>query len=70
MNLNVARSKVKEMMGIPHKFIYTGLRNQVDEFEGVILNCYPALFIVEVSDSQIKSFSYSDFILKNIRILS
>ena len=65
--------KIKEVVcsnvGKKKKFIFYGSRNQIDEFEGVILNCYPALFVVEVSNSHIKSFSYSDLLIGCLKIV-
>ena len=70
MNLDYAKNKVKEELGINHKFIYRGARNQMDEFEGKIIKCFPSIFIIETRDNVIKSFTYNDFIIKNIKILS
>jgi uncharacterized protein Veg len=69
MNLDIAKNKVKEKMGIHLKFIYRGARNQIEEFEGKIINCYPSIFIIETDDHFIKSFTYNDFIIKNIKII-
>lgn len=69
MNLDTAKNKVKSYLGIHHKFIYRGVRNQIEEFEGKIVECYPSIFIIETDDSTIKSFTYSDFIIRNIKII-
>ncbi len=69
MNLDTARNKVKSYLGIHLKFIYKGARNQIEEFEGKIINCYKSIFIIETDNHGIKSFTYSDFIIKNIKIL-
>ena len=69
MNLDTARNKVKSYLGIHLKFIYKGARNQIEEFEGKIINCYKSIFIIETDNHVIKSFTYSDFIIKNIKIL-
>lgn len=69
MNLDTAKNKVKTYLGIHLKFIYKGARNQIEEFNGVITKCYPSIFIIETDDHVIKSFTYSDFIIKNIKIL-
>lgn len=68
MMLDNVKKEVSSNIGKRKKFVFYGSRNQVDEFEGVILNCYPALFVVEVSDSQIKSFSYSDLLIGSLKI--
>lgn len=70
MNLNYAKEQVKQKIGVYSKFIYKGARNQIEEFEGTIIKCYPSVFIIKTSDNIIKSFSYNDFIIKNIKIMS
>ena len=70
MNLNYARTKVKEKLGIPSKFIYKGTRGQVEEFEGIITKCFSSVFIIETKDNITKSFTYNDFIIKNIKIIA
>lgn len=53
-----------------HTFFYRGMRNQNEKFEGRIIQCFPSIFIIETVDGVIKSFSYSDYIIKNIIIIS
>lgn len=69
MNLDTAKRLIKERLNIPSKFIYRGIRNQIEEFEGEIIECYPSIFLVKTSNNLIKSFSYNDFIIKNIKII-
>ena len=40
-------------------------RNKCEYIEGIILNAYPFLFTIK-TDNEIKSFSYSDVLTKNI----
>ncbi|MBQ9018798.1 MAG: hypothetical protein IJ097_00620 [Bacilli bacterium] len=70
MNLDYAKNKVMEQIGVNHKFMYKGCRNQTDEFEGKVIKCFPSIFLIQTDNNIIKSFTYSDFIIKNIRILS
>ena len=63
MNLDTARNKVKEKMGLHLKFIYKGARNQIEEFEGRIVECYPHIFMIETDNNVIKSFTYNDYII-------
>lgn len=69
MNLDSAKKKVYEMLGKQYKFVYRGARNQIEEFRGKIVKCYPSIFIIETDNHVIKSFTYSDFIIRNIKIL-
>lgn len=70
MNLDRAKEIVRERIGLDLKFIYRGARNQIEEFEGKIIKCYPAIFIIETDNHIIKSFTYNDFIIKNIKFIS
>lgn len=70
MNLSTAKQMIYEKVGVPLKFLSIGMRNQVEEFEGVITKCYSSTFLIVTTDSKIKSFSYNDFIIKNLKIIS
>ena len=43
-------------------------RNKIVEYNVVIKNLYEHIFLVEVDNKYIKSFSYSDIITKTIKI--
>ena len=68
MNLNKAREVIKSYLFKQCRFIYRGSRNQIDEFDGTIVQCYPSIFLIKTSDGTFKSFSYNDFIIRNIKI--
>ena len=40
-------------------------RNKYEYIEGVVLNTYPFLFTIK-TENEVKSFSYSDVLTKNI----
>ena len=44
------------------KFRYNGSRNQIEEFEGIITDCYNYVFIINLGNMN-KSFSYSDVLI-------
>ena len=69
MNLDRVRNIIRTYVGTKYSFIYKGSRNQIEEFDGVITECYPYIFIIETTEGSIKAFSYNDFIIKSIRIL-
>ena len=69
MNLNTIREVIKSKCNIPSKFIYKGTRNQIEEFNGKIIKCYSEVFIVEDDNSIIRSFSYSDYAIKVLKII-
>ena len=70
MNLNFARKMITEKMDIPLHFLYKGPRNQIEEFDGCIIKCFPAVFVILTKDNIVKTFSYNDFIIKNLKIFS
>ena len=70
MNLDNVRRYLSTQKGISHVFLYKGARNQTEEFSGIITNCFPAIFIIRTDSNIIKSFSYNDFIVKSIKIVS
>ncbi len=67
--MNKIKNKVKENVGIKHKFIFNGSRNQIEEFEGVINKTYNKVFTILVNDNTLKSFSYSDVLTNNLEIV-
>ena len=70
MNLNYVKEKVYSELLIKKTFVYKGIRNQNDKFIGRIKKCYSNIFIIELYDGNIKSFSYNDVIMGNLLILS
>ncbi len=60
---------VRKNQGVQRSFRFRGTRNQIDEFDGIITAMYPAIFIITLSDSQVRSFSYSDLLVDNLEIL-
>ena len=44
------------------KFRFNGSRNQIEEFEGIITNCYNYVFIIDLGNMN-RSFSYSDVLI-------
>ena len=49
------------------RFRYNGSRNQIEEFDGVILNCYNYVFVIG-TDSIDRSFSYSDVLIGTLEL--
>ncbi|HIT22533.1 MAG TPA: Veg family protein [Candidatus Scybalousia intestinigallinarum] len=71
MTIEKVRDKVNSYKGKNLKFRFNGSRNQIEEFEGTIINTYDAVFIIRLQDNQmIKSFSYSDMLIKKLVVLS
>lgn len=53
------KQRVCDLKGEKIKFRYNGSRNQIEEFEGIIVDCYNFVFIID-TDKVKRSFSYSD----------
>ena len=71
MTIEKVKDKVNSHEGKNLKFRSNGSRNQIEEFEGTIINTYDAVFIIRLQDNQrIKSFSYSDMLIKKLVVLS
>ena len=70
MNLNSVKDYIMSQVGISHVFLYLGCRNQNEEFFGYIDVCYPYIFTIKLNDNCIKTFSYNDFIIGNLKIKS
>lgn len=71
MTIEKVRDKVNSYKGKNLKFRFNGSRNQIEEFEGTIINTYDAVFIIRLQNNQrIKSFSYSDMLIKKLVVLS
>ncbi len=71
MTIEKVKDKVNSYKGKNLKFRFNGSRNQIEEFEGTIINTYDAVFIIRLHDNQmIKSFSYSDMLIKKLVVLS
>jgi len=49
------------------KFRYNGSRNQIEEFEGKIINCYNFVFVIEL-ENMTRSFSYTDVLIGTLEI--
>lgn len=70
MNRDYIKLRVIENLGINHRFLYKGYRNQNEFFDGKIIKCYHSIFLIELSNGTVKSFSYNDFGINNIKIIS
>ena len=69
MTLEKIRKIVKENLGVMHSFRFKGTRNQIDEFDGVITNIYPSIFLITMDNNMVRSFTYSDLLIDNLQIV-
>lgn len=69
MMIDKIRENVRSKLSKKSRFVFFGSRNQIEEFEGIIVGCYKAIFTVELFDNQIRSFSYSDLLIGSLKIV-
>ena len=69
MNINVAKRIVFKNLGVSNTFFYRGTRNQNETFSGYINKAYPAIFTIITDSGKTMSFTYSDLIIDNLKIL-
>ena len=69
MNIDIVRSKIENIKGKNYSFRFNGNRNQVEEFNGIITNTYPAIFIIHSSEDKVRTFSYNDIITSSLEII-
>ena len=48
--------------------IYYGSRNRKERYEGKIVRAYDNIFIIQLPNYEIKSFTYVDILIKTVRI--
>ena len=68
MQVEKIKSELEEHLGKNAKIKYNLGRNKIEEYQVKIKKLYNHVFLVETNNSQIKSFSYSDVIMKTIKI--
>lgn len=65
------KSRMDSYKGQELHFRFHGSRNQVEDFFGTITSTYDAVFIISLTEGQfIKSFSYSDVLMRKLVISS
>jgi len=69
MNIDRLREYISTYLNEEHSFIYQGMRGQTEKFTGSIIKIYPRTVLIKTKEGSLKSFSYSDFLLKLLRIL-
>ena len=68
MNIDIIKNEISKHINVQHFFVYNGSRGHTEEYYGVIIKLYPRVFTIKTSAGHIKSISYSDYALKNLKI--
>ncbi len=68
--INKVKEDIKSIKGKKKHFRFNGARNQIEEFDGIIIGIYNYIFTIKiVSDkNELKSFTYSDVLIDNLEI--
>ena len=68
--INKIKDDIENKKGEKLHFKFNGARNQIEEFEGIIVEAYNYIFTIKtVSDKEeLKSFTYSDVLIDNLEI--
>ena len=70
MNLEKVKKEVAKYLNKDCHYIYIGSRNQIEEFDGRIVDLYQSIFVIETNKGIKKTFCYSDFATNNLKILT
>ncbi len=68
--INKIKDDIKNKKGEKLKFRFNGARNQIEEFEGIIVETYNYIFTIKTINEkkELKSFTYSDVLIDNLEI--
>ena len=68
--INKIKEDIENKKGEKLRFRFNGARNQVEEFEGIIIGAYNYVFTIKTVNEKekIKSFTYSDVLIDNLEI--
>lgn len=68
MNIINIKNYLKTKIGSNIIIVYYGSRNKKEIYRGVLEKLYKNIFIVRLSNGDIKSFSYIDILTRTIHI--
>lgn len=68
MTLEKIKEKLNDYVGKKITINYNLGRNKIEKYEVILKELYSHVFLVELKNENIKSFSYSDIITKTIKI--
>lgn len=69
MKIDTVKNRINLSKGKKLNFRFNSTRNKVEEFDGIIIDTYPSIFIVKVVNSDsLKSFSYTDVLINKLMI--
>lgn len=66
--INKIKDEIKKQKGKELSFRFNGARNQIEEFDGIIVDTYNYIFTIQTIN-EVKSFTYSDVLIENLEII-
>ncbi len=71
MMLDKIRTEIEQNKGKLISFRFNGARNQIEVFDGMIVNTYKYVFLVKVNNASqsIRSYTYTDILIDNLEII-
>ena len=72
MTIEKVKETIQKNEGKKLSFKFNGSRNQIEKFEGKIIETYPKIFVIQLTEENAprKSFSYSDILTESLEIIS
>ncbi len=72
MTIEKVKKTIQENEGKTLSFKFNGARNQIEEFEGEIVETYPKIFVIQLHEENAprKSFTYSDILTESLEIIT
>ena len=68
MNINYIKRYLLSKIGLKIIIIYFGSRNRKERYEGILYKLYNNIFIIKLTNGEVKSFAYIDILTKTIQI--
>ena len=68
MNTKHIKNYLKTKIGFNIIIVYYGSRNRKEKYFGILYKLYGNIFIIRLSNGEIRCFSYSDILTKTIQI--
>ena len=70
--INKIKNEIQKQKGKELCFRFNGARNQIEEFEGIIVGTYNYIFTIQLinKNEELKSFTYSDILIENLEIIN
>jgi len=62
------RNYLRTKIGSNIVIIYYGSRNRKEIYKGILCKLYKNIFIIRLSNGEVKSFSYTDILTRTIQI--